>query len=66
MRWKETDKIARALEENYADEDIEHLSLVDIADLICALYDFEDDPATVNEESLQVIKEEWINIREKD
>lgn len=66
MMWKDTYKLAQALEENYPDEDIEHLSLVDIADLILALSDFEDDPATVNEQSLQVTKEEWINIREKN
>lgn len=66
MMWKDIDKLARALEDNYADEDIEHLSLVDISDLILALSDFEDDPANVTERSLQVIKEEWANLREKN
>ncbi|MEY3197531.1 MAG: Iron-sulfur cluster assembly, partial [Pseudomonadota bacterium] len=57
--------LARALEENYPDEDIAYLSLNNIEDLVLALSDFEDDPEDVTDRSLQLIKEEWANFRDK-
>ena len=65
MRWNEAEKLAKALEENYPDEDLEYLSLNDVEDLILELSDFEDDPEDVTDRALQLAKEEWAHIREK-
>jgi FeS assembly protein IscX len=65
MRWTDIEALARALEENYPDEDIAYLSLNNIEDLVLALSDFEDDPEDVTDRSLQLIKEEWANFRDK-
>lgn len=65
MRWDDTEKLAKALEENYPEEDLDYLSLNDIEDLILELSDFEDDPEDVTDRALQLIKEEWSHVREK-
>lgn len=64
MRWTDTEKLAKALEDNYPDEDLEYLNLNDVEDLILELSDFEDDPEIVTDRALQLVKEEWANIRE--
>jgi len=65
MRWNDAEELAKALEENYPDEDLEYLSLNDVEDLILELSDFEDDPEDVTDRALQLAKEEWTHIREK-
>lgn len=65
MRWNDVEELAKALEENYPDEDLEYLNLNNVEDLILALADFEDDPEDVTDRALQLAKEEWANIREK-
>ena len=65
MRWNDTEKLAKALEENYPDEDLEYLNLNDIEDLILELSDFEDDPEDVTDRALQLAKEEWASLRDK-
>ena len=65
MRWDDTEKLAKALEENYPEEDLDYLNLNDIEDLVLELSDFEDDPEDVTDRALQLIKEEWSHVREK-
>ncbi len=65
MRWNDVEELAKALEENYPDEDLEYLNLHNVEDLILALSDFEDDPEDVTDRALQLAKEEWAHIREK-
>lgn len=63
MHWNDLEEIAEALEENYQDEDIEDLRLVDLYDLIVTLNEFDDDPEKSNDRVLEVILDMWIEIR---
>jgi FeS assembly protein IscX len=65
MRWTDTEALAKALEDNYPDEDLEYLNLNNIEDLVLELSDFEDNPEDVTDRFLQLIKEEWVNVRDK-
>ena len=66
MRWNDTEQLAQALEENYPDEDLDYLNIHNVEDLILALSDFEDDPEDVTDRALQLAKEEWAHLREKN
>lgn len=65
MKWNDIEQLAKALEENYPDEDLDYLNLHNVEDLILALSDFEDDPEDVTDRALQLAKEEWAHLREK-
>lgn len=65
MRWNDTEQLAKALEENYPDEDLDYLNLHNVEDLILALSDFDDDPEDVTDRALQLAKEEWAHLRDK-
>lgn len=61
MRWSELLDIVRSLEENYVDEEIDGISLVDLHEMVINLPDFADDPEDVNQEKLQEIYDAWLD-----
>lgn len=63
MHWNDLEEIAEALEENYPDEDVEDLRLVDLHDLIIALNEFDDNPEKSNDRILETILDMWIELR---
>lgn len=65
MRWNDIEEIAKTLEENYQDENIDNLKLNDLHDLVVSLYEFDDDVDEYNERILNAILEEWMQIRNR-
>ena len=63
MRWEDKLEIIRALEENYADEELEHISLVDLHEMIITLPDFADDPEEASSDILQDIYDSWLDMK---
>ncbi|MES2215252.1 MAG: Fe-S cluster assembly protein IscX [Pseudomonadota bacterium] len=63
MHWNDLEDIAEALEENYPDEDIEDLRLVDLHDLVITLHEFNDDPEKSQDRVLEAILDIWTELR---
>lgn len=63
MLWSDIEDIVKMLQENYPEEEIKHIRLIDLADLVVTLEDFADDPEGAEEETLLYIKETWLILR---
>lgn len=64
MKWADVLDIAIALEEAHPDADNVNLRFTDLHQWVCALPDFEDDPAKSNEKVLEAIQMAWIDERD--
>jgi FeS assembly protein IscX len=64
MKWADVLDIAIALEEAHPDTDNVNLRFTDLHQWVCALPDFEDDPAKSNEKVLEAIQMAWIDERD--
>lgn len=65
MRWRDIEEIVQALEENYAEEDVHHLKLSEVEEMVISLKEFEDQETSANKETLNKILEAWIELREE-
>lgn len=65
MRWRDIEEIVHALEENYSDEDVHHLKLPEVEEMVRSLRDFEDQETNASKETLNKILEAWIELREE-
>lgn len=63
MRWIDTYDIAAALEEHYPKVDNLNLRYTDLHKWVCALPEFDDDPAASNERILEAIQMAWLEER---
>lgn len=63
MKWTDVLDIAIALEEAYPDADNVNLRFTDLHSWVCALPEFDDDPAKSNEKVLEAIQMAWIDER---
>ncbi|CAA7613520.1 Fe-S cluster assembly protein IscX [Magnetospirillum sp. UT-4] len=64
MKWADIQDIAIALEEAHPDADTINLRFTDLHRWVCALPDFDDDPAKSNEKILEAIQMAWIDERD--
>lgn len=65
MHWLDVEEIARQLEENYHDEYVPHMKLLDLQQMITSLSDFEDHEVEVQRATLEEIRDKWEEIREE-
>lgn len=63
MKWTDVTDIAIALEDAHPDTDNVNLRYTDLHQWICALDEFDDDPAKSNEKILEAIQMAWIDER---
>lgn len=66
MRWNNIEEIAESLEDNYPDEDLLDVKLLDIEEMVMSLSDFEDHDVKVNKDTLNEILEAWLDLRQGD
>ncbi len=64
MKWTDVTDIAIALEESHPDADNVNLRFTDLHAWVCALEDFDDEPAKSNEKILEAIQMAWIDERD--
>jgi FeS assembly protein IscX len=64
MKWADVVDIAIALEDAHPDADNVNLRFTDLHAWVCALSDFDDDPAKSNEKILEAIQMAWIDERD--
>ncbi|WP_342270377.1 Fe-S cluster assembly protein IscX [Rickettsia endosymbiont of Orchestes rusci] len=64
MHWLDVEEIASQLEENYHDEYVPHMKLLDLQQMITSLSDFEDHEVEVQRATLEEIRDKWEEIRE--
>ncbi|MBC7951872.1 MAG: Fe-S cluster assembly protein IscX [Rhodospirillaceae bacterium] len=64
MKWTDVLDIAIALEEAHPDTDNVNLRFTDLHQWVCALDEFDDDPAKSNEKILEAIQMTWIDERD--
>lgn len=64
MKWGDVIDIAIALEEAHPQADNVNLRFTDLHAWVCALADFDDDPAKSNEKILEAIQMAWIDERD--
>lgn len=65
MHWDDMEEIARVLEENYPDEEIESLRLAYLEEMIRSLSEFEDHNVTINKQLLEELREAWLDLRKE-
>ena len=63
MRWADVHDIAIALEDKHPEVDNVNLRYTDLHRWVCALDEFDDDPAKSNEKVLEAIQMAWIDER---
>jgi FeS assembly protein IscX len=64
MKWSDVTDIAIALEDAHPEADNVNLRFTDLHAWVCALEDFDDDPAKSNEKILEAIQMAWIDERD--
>jgi len=64
MKWTDVLDIAIALEEAHPGADNVNLRFTDLHAWVCALDEFDDDPAKSNEKILEAIQMAWIDERD--
>lgn len=64
MKWTDTLEIAIQLDEAHPDVDPQYVRFTDLHDWVCALAEFDDDPAHSNEKILESIQMHWIEERD--
>lgn len=64
MKWTDVLDIAIALEDAHPDADNVNLRFTDLHHWVCALTEFDDDPAKSNEKVLEAIQMAWIDERD--
>lgn len=60
MKWTDVYEIAMALADEYPDTDPQYVNFVNLHKWVCALEDFDDDPARSGEKILEAIQAAWI------
>lgn len=65
MHWHDVEEIARVLEENYPEEELENLRFSYLEEMIRSLNEFEDHNVKVNKKVLEEILEGWIEIKQQ-
>ena len=61
LKWTDTLDIAIELSERHDDVDPQYIRFTDLHAWVCALDDFDDDPAHSNEKILEAIQMAWID-----
>lgn len=61
LKWTDTLDIAIELSEKHEDVDPQYVRFTDLHAWVCALEDFDDDPARSNEKVLEAIQMSWID-----
>jgi len=64
MKWTDTLEIAIQLDEAHPDVDPQYVRFTDLHEWVCALEEFDDDPAHSNEKILESIQMHWIEERD--
>ncbi len=63
MHWTESLEIAIQLDEAHPDVDPQYVRFTDLHAWVCALDEFDDDPARSGEKILEAIQMAWIEER---
>lgn len=63
MHWTESLEIAIQLDEAHPDVDPQYVRFTDLHTWVCALDEFDDDPARSGEKILEAIQMAWIEER---
>lgn len=61
MKWTDSIRIAEALHEHFPDVDPLTVRFTDLHQWVCALPEFDDDPARSGEKILEAIQLAWID-----
>jgi len=60
LKWTDVLDIAIELEETHPEQDPTQVRFTDLRDWVCALPEFDDDPAHCGEKILEAIQMHWI------
>lgn len=60
VQWNDVQEIAIYLTDHYQDVDPQWVRFTDLHKWVCAMPDFQDDPAASNEKRLEAIQMAWI------
>ena len=63
MHWSDIEDIAESLEEYYSEEEVPEHNLYDLKEMVLSLSDFEDHEVEVEDFTLKIILEQWLDIR---
>ncbi len=63
LKWIDVLDIAIELDETHPDVDPQYVRFTDLKEWVCALDDFDDDPAHSGEKVLEAIQMAWIEER---
>ena len=66
MNWNDIDDIAESLEDQYPDEDVQHLTLTEIYRFIVEINDLDPDAEKIDESILESIQEAWLALRDEE
>jgi len=61
LKWTDTLEIAIALDETHPEVDPQYVLFTDLAQWVCALHDFDDEPTHCGEKILEAIQAAWID-----
>jgi len=61
LNWTDTLEIAIALDEAHPEVDPRYVLFTDLSQWVCALSEFDDDPAHCGEKILEAIQMAWID-----
>ncbi len=64
MQWTDSLEIAIRLDEAHPDSDPQYVRFTDLHAWVCALEEFDDDPARSGEKILEAIQMAWIEERD--
>jgi len=64
MQWTDSLEIAIQLDEAHPDADPQYVRFTDLHAWVCALDEFDDDPARSGEKILEAIQMAWIGERD--
>lgn len=64
LQWIDSLEIAIALDEKYPDIDPRYINFVDLAQMVCDLENFADNPKHTGEKILEAIQAAWIEEKE--
>lgn len=60
LKWTDSRDVAIALDEAHPDVDPQYVRFTDLREWVCALEEFDDDPAHCGEKVLEAIQMMWI------
>ena len=63
MHWSNIDEIAESLEEHYSEEEVPEHNLYDLKEMILSISEFEDREVEVEDFTLKLILEHWLELR---